>query len=155
MLFGTLLIAAATALAACNSNSGYQAYVAPTPGPTCSPGENVQMVYPIPGATGVPDNPQQIVFAVASPLPSSWNVFLNSTNSYAATAYSGYTAAGFETISASQVPAPSATPSISNPVYQSVTLISGFPADATRYVWVNNGATSCTPLGPVGSFTTQ
>lgn len=151
LLLGALVVAAAAALAACNGNDGYT-YVAPTPGPTCSPGVAVQMIYPIPGATGVPDNPQQFVFAVASPLPNNWNAYLNTSNSYQGGAY---TIAGMETIAASQVPSPSATPSFSNPSYQSITLSAGFTSGQTIYVWLNNQATSCRPLGPLGSFTTQ
>jgi hypothetical protein len=144
---------AAGALAACGGNNVPQ-YVYPTPGPTCSPGENVQMVYPIPGATAVPDSPQQIVFAVASPLPSSWNLVINT----AATLSGGapaQTYAGFQTITAAQVPAPAATPTIANPVYQSVTLAGSLAKSTGYWVWVNNAATACAPLGPVGNFTTQ
>jgi hypothetical protein len=67
----------------------------------------------------------------------------------------GGTIAGFETISASQVPSPSATPGITSPVYQSVTLAGGLGSDKTWWVWANNTVTDCTPLGPLGSFTTQ
>ena len=137
------------ALAACSG--GGTTIVAPTPGPTCSPGVTYQMIYPIPGATGVPDNPQQIAFAVSAPL-SGWDLYLNNVNSLSG---SSYTIATTETISASQVPQPSATPSFANPVYQSVTLAGGFTSGQTIYVWLNNVNSTCTPLGPVGSFTTQ
>jgi len=152
LLFGSFIFAAAAVLAACSSGPSY---TVPTPGPTCSPATTVQMIYPVPGATGVPDAPQQIVFAVASPLPSSWNLFLNTADTLNATGYQGYTGAGFETISAGQVPSPSATPSFSNPTYQSVTLAGALVSKATYWVWVNNTATNCTPSGPLGSFTTQ
>lgn len=152
VLFGSLILAAAAALAACNNNPGY-VYYAPTPGPTCSPGEAVQMVYPIPGATAVPDNPQQIVFAVPSPLPTAWNVVLN--NSATLNGHQSSTIAGFQTITAAQVPSPAATPAAGNSVYQSVTLASGFLTAQTIYIWVNNRNSNCTPDGPVGSFTTQ
>lgn len=141
----------AIAVAACNSNPNF-GYSPPPPGPTCSPGETVQMVYPIPGATAVPDNPQQFVFALATPLPSSWNVYLNNTKSLRT---GTFTIAGMQTISASQVPSPAASPTVANPTYQSVTLTSGFNSGETIYVWLNNSATNCTPLGPLGSFTTK
>lgn len=152
LLFGSIILAAAAALAACSSGP---TYTAPTPGPTCSPGTTVQMIYPIPGATGVPDAPQQIAFAVASPLPNSWNLFLNVTDTLGATGYQGFTGAGFETIAAGQVPSPSATPSFSNATYQSVTLGGALASKTTYWVWINNQATNCTPNGPVGSFTTE
>jgi hypothetical protein len=150
-LLPVALAACAIALAACNSNNPYT-YTPPSPGPTCSPGESVQMVYPIPGATGVPDSPQQLVFAVASPLPNNWNAFLNNADSYSNGAY---TVAGMQTIAASQVPSPAASPAIAKPVYQSIVLTNGFSSGVTVYVWLNNASSTCTPLGPLGSFTTQ
>ncbi|HEY5340115.1 MAG TPA: hypothetical protein VIK27_03740 [Candidatus Aquilonibacter sp.] len=149
LIAGAAVLACAGLLAACG---GGAAFTAPTPGPTCVPGENVQMIYPIPGATGVPDAPQQFVFAVASPLPNNWNAYVTFQNSLA---NGVYTNAGMETISASQVPQPAATPSIANPVYQSITLAGSFLSGQSVYVWLNNGATNCTPLGPLGSFTTK
>lgn len=145
--FGLALCA--FAFAACG-NSG-PTYTAPTPGPTCSPGETVQMVYPIPGATGVPDSPQQLVFAVASALPT-YNAWLG-TSSTTATLQ---TIATMKTITAAQVPSPAATPSNPNWIYQSVTLASGLsPAGTTWFVWVNDTSSNCTPIGPLGSFTIQ
>lgn len=139
-------------LVACNGGGG-NTIVTPTPGPTCAPGTTVQLVYPIPGATGVPDSPQQIVFAAASPLPASYNAVLNNANTL--NGNQAYTAATVKVIAASQVPTPSATPSFANPTYESVTLLSGFTSAQTIYVWLNDTANNCTPLGPVGSFTTQ
>jgi hypothetical protein len=143
------LATCAIALAACGNDYTTSA---PTPGPTCSPGTTVQMIYPIPGATGVPDNPQQFVFAVASPLPNTWNAYVNNSSSLNGGAY---TIAGMQTIQASQIPSPAATPSFSNPVYQSITLAEGFNSGVTIYVWLNNTNTNCTPAGPLGSFTTK
>jgi len=140
---------ASLALAACGGGSS--SVVAPTPGPTCAPGVQYQMLYPIPGATGVPDNPQQIAFAVGAPLPG-WNLYLNNVNSLN---NSVSTLATMQTITAQQIPQPAATPSFANPVYQSVTLSGGFSSGQTVYVWLNNlNSLTCTPLGPVGSFTT-
>lgn len=122
----------------------------PTLGPTCSPGETVQMVYPIPGATGVPDNPQQFVFVVATPLPT-YNAYFNNQNTLNG---SIATYARMNTIAPSQVPSPAATPAIPNPVYQSITLSYGFTSGQTIYVWLNDTSSNCSPLGPLGSFTT-
>jgi hypothetical protein len=153
LFVASALAMCAVAFAACGGGS---TNVTPTPGPTCSPGTTVQMIYPIPGATGVPDAPQQIVFAVATPLPNIWNLYIsNASNGNGSV--NGYTAAGFQTISASQVPSPSATPSFANPTYQSVTLTGslGPPGGTEWWVWVNDSAGNCTPMGPVGSFTIQ
>jgi hypothetical protein len=152
LFIGFGLALCAVAFAACGGGGNTVSY--PTPGPTCSPGTAVQMIYPIPGATGVPDNPQQFVFAVASPLPNTWNAYLNNTNSYN---NGTFTIAGMQTISANQVPSPSATPEpqITNPYYQSITLAGGFASGVTVYVWLNYTQGNCTPLGPLGSFTTQ
>jgi hypothetical protein len=139
----------ALAFAACGG-SGTTVVATPTLGPTCSPGETVQMVYPIPGATGVPDNPQQFVFVVSTPLPT-YNAYFNSANTLNG---SVATYARMNTITPAQVPSPAASPAIPNPVYQSVTLPYGFNSGVTIYVWVNDTSSDCAPLGPLGSFTT-
>jgi hypothetical protein len=150
LFVASALATCALAFAACGGSSPYSN---PTPGPTCSPNTTVQLVYPIPGATGVPDSPQQIVFALGTALPSVWGAYLapssNGSNG-------GYTS-GLQTITAAQIPSPHATPSIANPVYQSVTLAGSLapPTGATWYVWINDDAGNCTPLGPLGSFTIQ
>lgn len=151
LFVASALATCAIAFAACGGSS--PGIVNPTPGPTCSPGTTVQMIYPIPGATGVPDNPQQLVFAVASPLPNTWNAWLNNTNTLNGNQV--ITIAGMQTIQASQIPSPAATPSFANPVYQSITLAGGFSSGINVFVWLNNTTTNCTPLGPLGSFTTQ
>jgi hypothetical protein len=142
----------AVAFAACGG--GGSSNINPTPGPTCSPGTTVQLIYPIPGATGVPDSPQQLVFAVGTALSGvAWNAYISNASNGSGSA-SEYTNP-LETISASQVPSPSATPSFANPVYQSSTLGTSLPAATTFYVWINNYSGNCTPDGPLGSFTTQ
>jgi hypothetical protein len=151
-LFVTAALATcAVAFAACGG--GGNTISNPTPGPTCSPGTTVQMIYPIPGATGVPDSPQQIVFAVGTALSSSWDAYIapNSNGNNG-----GYTNP-VQTITAAQVPSPSATPSFANPIYQSVTLSGSLapPTATTWYVWINDLGGNCTPMGPVGSFTIQ
>jgi hypothetical protein len=151
LFVASALATCAVAFAACGGGS--PGITNPTPGPTCSPGTTVQMIYPIPGATGVPDAPQQIVFAVGTALSSNWDAYLapNSNGNGG-----GYTNP-LQTITAGQIPSPSATPSFANPVYQSITLPSSLapPSGATWYVWINNTAGNCTPMGPLGSFTIQ
>ncbi|HTZ55544.1 MAG TPA: hypothetical protein VMB20_10820 [Candidatus Acidoferrum sp.] len=153
LFVASVLATSAVAFAACGG--GGNTITNPTPGPTCAPGTTVQMIYPIPGATGVPDAPQQIVFAVGTALPNIWNAYLSNASSGNGTV-NGYTA-GVQTITAAQVPSPSATPSFANPVYQSVTLSGSLapPTGTTWYVWINDTAGNCTPLGPLGSFTIQ
>ena len=138
----------ALAFAACGGSGTTVA--TPTLGPTCSPGETVQMVYPIPGATGVPDNPQQFVFVVSTPLPT-YNAYFNNANTLDGAVA---TFATMNTITPGQVPSPAASPAIPNPVYQSIALPRGFTSGQTIYVWVNDSTRNCTPLGPLGSFTT-
>lgn len=149
LFVASALAMCAVAFAACGGGS--PGITNPTPGPTCSPGTTVQMIYPIPGATGVPDAPQQIVFAVGTALSSNWDVYLAPNSNGNAGGYTN----PLETIT-SGIPSPSATPSFANPVYQSVTVPSlAPPSGATWYVWINNTAGNCTPMGPLGSFTIQ
>ncbi len=110
-----------------------------------------QLIYPIPGATGVPNAPQQIVFAVSRLFPSSFEVRVN-TDPDPNHALNG-TGAFFHQITASQVPSPSATPNISNPLYESASTSATFP-HATYYVFLNDTLGGCTPTS-AGSFTTQ
>ena len=86
VLFGSLIIAAAAALTACNSNN--YTYVAPTPGPTCSPGATAyQLIYPAPGATSVPTTTSQLVVALNTPLPNyTWGLALSYNGNTAFTA---------------------------------------------------------------------
>ena len=149
LFVASALATCAIAFAACGGSPTTSA----TPGPTCAPNTTVQLIYPIPGATGVPDAPQQIVFAVGTALSSNWDAYIapNSNGNNG-----GYTNT-LQTITASQIPSPHATPSFANPVYQSVTLSASLapPTGTTWYVWLNNLAGNCTPLGPLGSFTIQ
>lgn len=110
-----------------------------------------QQIYPIPGATNVPDGPGQIVFAVSRLFPSTFQVLVhNDPNPNTATAG---TAGFFQQINQSQVPQPSATPSISNPLYESASISASFP-HATYSVFLNDTLGGCTPT-TAGSFTTQ
>lgn len=135
-----------SALAACSSYGGVT-----LPPISCLFNGQSQLVYPMPGATNVPDSPGQIVFAVSRLFPSSFQVLVhNDPNPNTATAG---TAAFFQQISQSQVPQPSATPAISNPFYESASLSASFPR-ATYYVFLNDTLGGCTPTA-AGSFTTQ
>lgn len=139
-------------LSACGGGGG--SGPTPTPPPACVLPSTVQMIYPLPGSTGVPDNPQQFVFAESAYLPASWNAYVNN-----GTTLSGAipTAATVLDITAGQVPQAAATPSpsLGTPVYQSISLLNGFTAGQSISVWLNDTSSSCTPTGPLGTFTTQ
>ena len=150
LVAGLTFASCAVVVAACGGVNN--AAAPPTPGPTCSPGETVQMVYPIPGATGVPTNVSEVVFAMPSPLPGYWGGYVNYGNTLAGGAYTAY---GVQTITAAQVPTPAASPTIANPVYQKIPFAGTFLPDANVYIWLNNTNSTCTPYGPVGNFSTQ
>jgi hypothetical protein len=147
-LFSSVAAAAASIalLAGCNSNNN-----PPAPGPTCSPpnGTQSQLVYPAPNATAVPDAFGQIIIGSTAALPNSWNVV-------AVTALSPSGVGGGRVQNATPpFPTPNATPSFANPVYQSSSFSGGtFPGEVVT-VYLNNTSSNCTPLGPLGSFTTQ
>jgi len=139
-------LALAATLAAC---SGFNTSVPRPPAPTTCvvpAGVQTQLIYPVPGATSVPDNPQQIVFATSAALPS-WDAVLTGANQ----AYYGN---AFVQISAGQVPSPSATPSFANPIYESSTLASGLTANTVMSVYLNDLSSSCIPVSTNASFTT-
>lgn len=136
-----------TALAACG---GYNSGTLLSPIQCLYNGQS-QLIYPIPGATNVPDAPGQIVFAVSRLFPSTFQVLVHNDPS-PSTATAG-TSGFFQQINQSQVPQPSATPAISNPLYESATVNASFP-HATYYVFLNDTLGGCTPAS-AGSFTTQ
>ncbi len=143
------LVVAVLALTACNGGSSGSS----GPVPPCSLPSPFQVIYPIPSSAGVPDNPQQLVFATATGGSlTGWNAFLNNVNSLN---NAGQTIATAQAITAAQVPAPAAKPTFSNPQYWSITLATGFNAGNTIYVWLNNLNSTCNPTGPVSSFTVQ
>lgn len=140
-------LAGVAALAACGGGSSNP----PAPGPTCSPpaGTQTALVYPAPGATAVPDNVGQIIIGASPALPSSWNVVV-------ATALNPQGVGGgtFTTFTGT-LPTPNATPGFANPVYQSSSFGNAvFPGEVVN-VFLNNTGSNCTPMGPIGSFTTQ
>jgi hypothetical protein len=142
------LAAAALVLGACNNSNPNPL---PTPGPTCNPGSvTTALVYPAPNSTAIPDNFGEIVVASSpNPLPSGWEAVAASTG------YGNIPGGAFAPASP-PFPTPNATPSFANPQYQ-VSSFSGAPAIAGQVVivYLNNPNSTCTPLGPIGSFTTQ
>ncbi len=146
LLYALGTLALASSLTACG-----RGVLGGLPQPTLPPpcvlptGVQAQLIYPIPGATNVPDATQQVVFAVSSPLPT-WG---------AAFEFAGLAGLGgpFTTISVGQVPTPSATPSFANPVYVSSAIAFSLPASTAIGVDLNDLSSSCIPV-VAGSFTT-
>lgn len=143
--------AGAALLAACGHVSN-PAPAGPTPGPTCSPPSGTaaySLVYPAPNSTAIPDNFGQIVIATSpSPLPATWNVVV--TTAVSPAGVGGTTLA----TATPPFPQPTAAPSFSNPNYQRSNFSGTFQGEVV-HVYLNNTASNCTPLGPLGQFTTQ
>jgi hypothetical protein len=140
--------ALAISIAACNGGGSTNP---PAPGPTCKPpaGTQYALVYPAPGATAIPDVFGQIVIGASPALPSSWNVVVTT-----ALSPGGVGGGTFQTATP-PFPSPTASPSFANPTYQSSSFSGGnFPGEVVN-VFLNNTSSNCTPLGPIGSFTTQ
>jgi|SRR5579884_92977 len=139
------LFALAVALVSCSNSSNNP----PAPGPTCSPpaGTQFALVYPAPNSTAIPDQFGQIIIGASPALPSSWDVVTS-------TALANTPGGTFQNVTP-PFPTPNATPSFANPTYQSSSF-SGltFPGEVVS-VFLNNLNSGCTPLGPIGSFTTQ
>ena len=124
----------------------------PTPGPTCQPpsGTTSALVYPAPNSTGISDTFGEIIIGSTAALPSSWDVVLKTT------ATPTGVAGGTVQISAVPFPTPYATPSFSNPVYQSSSFAGvPFQSAETVSVYLNDTGSTCSPVGPLGSFMTQ
>lgn len=147
IFFSIAAFAAVAAIAGCNSGTNNP----PAPGPTCSPpaGTQTALVYPAPNSTSIPDQFGQIIIGSSTALPSSWNVVV-------ATVVSPQGVGGGTVQSAAPpFPTPNATPGFANPVYQSSSFQGiTFGSEVVR-VFLNNTGTNCTPLGPIGQFTTQ
>lgn len=142
----------AAALSACNASGGGTS-VGPTP-VSCPIPTGAQQIYPIPGATGVPDAPAQIVIAVPSPFPASLNAVMDNSTSQADANINGYYASLFQVIQPSQIPQPAATPSFANPVYESSAVGVTFKSATQLYVYINDESSNCLPA-QFSSFTTQ
>jgi hypothetical protein len=112
------------------------------------------MIYPIPGATAVPDAPQQIVIAVPAALSSSINAVIDNSTSQSDANVNGFYASLFQTIQPQQIPAPAATPSFANPIYESSAVGVTFKAATLLYVFINDESSNCLPT-QFSSFTTR
>jgi hypothetical protein len=143
---------------------------APTPQPpepfcTYPNGGAPQMIYPAPGATGVSRTLSQFVIAdsYAAPYASTLYAITFSTEStaqlFATFGFPIRTLSPFVALPASQVPSPSASPAVSNPIFESVsanptlTYVTLTP-QTTYYAYIFSYALYCNANGPIGSFTT-
>jgi hypothetical protein len=149
---GALFMILAAVLAACNGNNG----TSPPSGSgsNCGgpPGSNqVEVLYPEPGATNVPPGIGTLFISTKGQLPpgNQYNLAL----SLGPSALLG-TSVFFGT-NASKIPTPHATPSYSSPTYYATTLgpstIIG-PNVAVSVLW--SIANACTPRDAISSFTT-
>jgi hypothetical protein len=112
-------------------------------------GTQVALAYPVPGATGVPDSPGQIVVAVSSPLPATWQVVVE---------VPGQVATGGALLTAilpSAIPTPYATPSFASPAYETSGLTGSLPAASTVQIGLNDESSDCNSYPLIGSFTTH
>jgi hypothetical protein len=143
------VVALACVLAACN-NSNNSPFVTPTPCPTPS-GDTTVLVYPAPGATNVSGTFGQVIIASTTALPSNYDVIVTDALNPAP----GGVLGGDFTAASPPFPSPNTTPSFGNPQYQSSSF-SGitFASGQVVTVFINDQHASCTPVGPVGSFST-
>jgi hypothetical protein len=136
-------------LTACNGggNAGPPAFTAiPC---TLPSGTLVALAYPEPSASAVPTSPGQVVVAVSTALPNTWQVVLQYPGGYLG--WEGL----LNTIAPASIPTPYAVPTFANPTYQSSGLTSALPPNTTVNVLLNNQGSSCNQFPQIGSFTTQ
>ena len=110
------------------------------------------LVYPAPGSTGISVNAGQIIVATSgAALPTGsggWDAVV-APNLPGGVATYGLP---FQTATP-PFPSPNTTPSYASPFYVSST-IGQLAAGAQQQVYVNNPNSTCTPYGPIGSFST-
>ncbi len=139
------LAVSAALLSGCNGNNNSN----PSP---CAPPNGIQtiLVYPAPGATGIPDNFGVVVLGSTAGLPSGFQAYVvNDTTQNAVL---------FNVVGAppNPLPTPNAVPSFANPVYQaSGNPGTAFVAGSTISVYLNNVNSGCVPSVSLGSFRVQ
>ena len=116
---------------------------------TLPTGTTVSLLYPIPGATTVPDSLSSVILAVKPPLPANWQIVLGSS---AATYYGGSLVPG--------APIPLPTPIATTPPgatveYSTFVGTGGLTGNALYQVGLNNTNANCNSFPTFGSFTTQ
>lgn len=124
---------------------------APVPALPCvlPSGVLTALAFPIPGATNVPDSPGQIVVAVSSSLPATWQLVVQ---------IPGVLLQGeslLTTIAPSAIPTPYAVPTFAAPTYEASGLTSALPPASTINVLLNDESSPCNQYVLVGSFGTH
>ena len=149
-----IVFASACMLAACNGGNGSVSVPAGT-GTNCGgpPNSNqVEVLYPAPGATNAPPGLGTIFISTKGQLPpgNQYNLFISQSNgAFTATSV-------FFGTSLSKIPKPHATPSYSSPTYYASSLPPSYiigPAQSVSVLW--NIADGCTPRTDISSFTTS
>jgi len=145
MLFG-LLGVAAVVIAGCNSGTTSSTQ------PACGlpVGTSTVLVYPAPGATGIPDNFGTVVLGSTVALPGTYSTFVVNNSTLNSVFFNQLGTAP------NPLPSPNATPAFANPVYQS----SGNPgatfvAGSSVSVYLNNTNSNCVPTQLLGTFNVQ
>ena len=134
-------------LAAVLASCGPSGNAAP---PTCVAPAGVQaaLVYPAPGATGIPDTFSQVAIATQGALPATFDV--------AIVASSNVVLFGSVLPAASPLPSPAATPPFGGPTYLTSTNPGvTFASGTTLTAQLNDLNSSCTPGTVLGTFTVQ
>jgi hypothetical protein len=156
------LLAATTMLAACNgTNNGF-----PGPGPTSTPsgncggppsGNQLEVVYPIPGSKNAPPNLPYIYVATKGQLPPSNQFDFYLLQSNGQSTFTGI----FASTTSSGIPKPHATPKYSNPSYYATYVGGPYGSPWTigndqsvTLLW-NDGGRNCSPHFLVASFRTK
>ncbi|MGA7356957.1 MAG: hypothetical protein WA431_04905 [Candidatus Cybelea sp.] len=156
-----LPFAAASVLAACNSNNGLGTVVGPTAGPpsgNCGgPPNQLEVLNPIPGTRQAPSSQNNIYVSTSGALPpnNQFDFFLSQSNGNST--FTG----PFAPISLSQIPTPRATPSYPNPTYYASAIAGPYgssyiigPRQAVSLLW-NDGGRNCVPHFVVSNFRTK
>ena len=140
-------VTGAAVLAACSGNPNNYNSANLTCG---APTGQVALVYPAPGATGIPDNFQGVIFGSTSGLSSSYQAVVVPAGSSQGTQLAPVA------IAPSPLPSPYATPSFANPNYQE-SASGGYvlPAATQISVYLNDLNSNCQPRALLGTFTSQ
>jgi hypothetical protein len=142
---GCVAFGAAISLAGCNGGGSSNN---PSSYPNCTAPGNFQAVYPINGATNVPDGTQVVYVASSVALGSQYQ---NVIQPPGGGAYAGNL---FTQVPLSQVPTPRATPSFSNPIYYQTAVGTLSSASTWTFFLNNTNSANCVPVQYL-TFTTQ
>lgn len=139
------IVGAGVVVAACNTNNNS------VPGNCGSPSgvSQIVLVYPAPGATGVPDSIPHVIVGATSSIPQGWGVTALSTVGQAANGVAF-------TTPPSPLPTPNQLPTFANPTYYDSPINASPPfAGSTVAILLNNVSSDCVPNVQIGTFTTQ